>query len=427
MKKNIICLLLTLFFMVSAKDDMKVVVSAQQMSKTKIAFVVIGKVNKEFTNCLKKYLEMTGQFDLKLMRKRSVSKESEIRTLFEEGCCMALFISQGRRSYSWRLYDTIESHMIDGKKFLCSHKSPRESAQNIADFIWESMMGRFGSFSSKIAFCRQKIEKKGGKDRVYKQILLSDIDGAHEKILIDLPTVSFAPRWNQNPEVPVLFYSENTLSNVRLMMSNMFGKRRVVCSFDGLNMQPAFSEDGNEIVFCLSKDGSSQLYRSYSSGGARKYIRLTHNKGNNFAPCFINKKTIVFVSDYKTKSPQLYLMDIKTQKITPITSKGYNACPSYSQAKNQIVYSKMISGKMQLFVYDCSSGKHTQITTGTRFSNEEPTWSPCGNFIVYCANEGFNGRIVRLNMATKKKRNITPKHWNCSYPSWSPVYSSWLQ
>ena len=53
------------------------------------------------------------------------------------------------------------------------------------------------------------------------------------------------------PDVPVLFYSENTLSNSRLMMSNMFGKRRVVCSFDGLNMQPAFSEDGNEIVFCL--------------------------------------------------------------------------------------------------------------------------------------------------------------------------------
>jgi TolB protein len=317
--------------------------------------------------------------------------------------------------------------MIDGKKFLAAHKAPRDAAQNVADFIWGAMMGRLGSFSSKIAYCRQKIEKKRGKDRVYKQILLSEIDGSNERILIDLPTVSFAPRWNQNPEVPVLFYSENTLSNVRLMMSNMFGKRRVVCSFDGLNMQPAFSEDGNEIVFCLSKDGSSQLYRSYLSGGGRKYIRLTHNKSNNFAPCFVDKKTIVFVSDYKTRSPQIYFMDIKTQEITPITSKGYNACPSYCKAKNQIVYSKMMSGKMQLFVYDCASKKHEQVTKGSTFSNEEPTWSPCGNFIAYCANEGFNGRIARLNMVTKRKSYITPKSWNCSYPSWSPVYSSWLQ
>jgi Tol biopolymer transport system component len=192
-------------------------------------------------------------------------------------------------------------------------------------------------------------------------------------------------------------------------------------------MQPAFSEDGKEIVFCLSKDGSAQLYRSYISDQERKYVRLTHNEGNNFAPCFIDKKRIVFVSDYTTLNPQIYFMNIDTQEITPITTKGYNACPSYSKARNQIVYSKMISGSMQLFLYDCSSKKHEQITKEQAYSNEEPSWSPCGNFIVYCANEGFNGRIVRYNVVTKESIFLTPKSWNCSYPSWSPVYNAWLE
>jgi len=427
MKKNMIGFLIVLFFKsIIGEDEMRVVVNAQQVEKMSIAFVIIDRVDNEFVTNLKKYLEMTGQYNLKLIRKRGVTKESEIKMLFDQGCSMALFISQDRKNYSWRLYDTIESHMIEGKKFLGAHKSIQEAAQNVADYIWQTMMGNYGSFSSKIAFCRQKIEKKHGKDRFYKQILLADIDGSHE-LLIDLPTISFAPRWNQNPEVPVLFYSENTVSNVRLMMSNMYGKRRVVCSFDGLNMQPAFSDDGNEIVFCLSKDGSTQLYRSYISGESRKYIRLTHNKGNNFAPCFVDKETIVFVSDYKANSPQLYFMNIKTQEITPITTKGYNVCPCYSKVKHQIVYSKMVAGKMQLFIYDCKSKKDEQITSGSIFSNEEPSWSPCGNFIVYCANQEFNGRIVCLNMATKETKYITPKNWNCSYPSWSPVYTSWLE
>ena len=426
MKKYMLCALLVSVMAVCEEEDMRVVVSAQQLSQTKIALVLVGKVDREFSDCLKADLQMTGQCDVVVIRKKTVTKESEIRMIFEEGCYMALFISQYEWGYSWRLYDTIEAHMIDGKKFLCSHKSTRDSAHNIADFVWTAMMGQRGSFSSKIAYCRQKLDKKWGKNKVYKQILCSEIDGSNETMLIDLPTVSLAPRWNMDVNVPVLFYSENTLSNVRLMMSNMFGKRRVVCSFDGLNMQPAFSDDGKEIVFCLSKDGSTQLYRSYIVDNERKYIRLTHNESNNFAPCFIDKTTIVFVSDHKTKNPQLYFMNILTQEITPITKEGYNACPSYHKMRNQIVYSRMVAGKMQLFLYDCGSKKHEQLTSGGS-SNEEPSWSPCGNFIVYCANEGLNGRIVRLNMVNKSTIYLTPKSWNCSYPSWSPVYNAWLE
>jgi len=427
MKKYTLFILLFTFLRVHSDADVHVVVSAQQNEKTRMALVSVGRVNKEFIKVLKRDLELTGQYEVDLIKRKKVSKESEIQMLFEQGDCMALFISQYKWGYAWRLYDTIESHMIDGRKFMCEDKKPREAAHNIADFVWSVMMGQPGSFSSKIAFCRQMRERKRGKDRVRKQILLAEPDGSNESILIDLPTVSLAPRWNTNRDVPVLFYSENTRSNVRLMMANMFGKRRVVCSFDGLNMQPAFSENGREIVFCLSKDGSSQLYRSYLSKGERKYVRLTHNKSNNFAPCFIDNKTIVFVSDYKTRSPQLYFMDIRTQEMTPITKTGYNACPSYNKVRNQIVYSKMISGRMQLYVYDCASGKHQKITSGNTYSNEEPSWSPCGNFIVYCANKGLNGRIVRLNMVTKERVFLTPESWNCSYPAWSPVYNAWLE
>jgi TolB protein len=425
MKKYILCALFVPALAVGEDGDVHVVVSAQQHAQTPVALVLVGKVNKEFVACLKADLEMTGQCKVEISRKKEVTKESEIRMMFEQGSYMALFISQYEWGYSWRLYDTMDAHMLDGKKFLCSHKPVRESAHNIADFVWPVMMGQPGSFSSQIAYCRQNKIKE--KNKVYKQILLSEIDGSNERLLIDLPTVSLAPRWNMDITVPVLFYSENTLSNVRLMMANMFGKRRVVCSFDGLNMQPAFSEDGKEIVFCLSKDGSTQLYRSYLVDGEQKYSRLTHNEANNFAPCFIDQKNIVFVSDYQGKKPQLYSMNIETQEITAITQEGYNACPCYNKIRNQIVYSKMVSGKMQLFLYDCALKKHEQLTSGGSCSNEEPSWSPCGNFIVYCSNEGLNGRIVRLNMITKSKIFLTPKSWNCSYPSWSPVYSSWLE
>jgi TolB protein len=323
------------------------------------------------------------------------------------------------------VYDTQQAKMIAGKRYEKKGDVVRGWGHDLADAIWPTCMGSQSSFSSKIAYCVQKWVTVGTREKVQKHIYIADSDGSYAQPLVTLPTVCLAPRWNKDPHAPILFYSENTVSNVRLAMTNMFKKRQIICSFDGLNMLPAFSPNGKHIVFCLSKDGSSQLYHTFVRHGKRVYERLTDNEGQNISPCFTDNNHVMFVSDYKTLRPQIYQMNITTKEIIRITDGGYCACPDYCRANNKLLYSKMIDGAMQIFIYDFDEQVHTQLTKGSE-SKEEGCWSACGNFIMFAAKQGLNSRIARFNLITGKMQYITSASQNCSYPAWSPVYDSFI-
>lgn len=431
--------------LVDQREQVHVEVQAKKTKKVSIGIVMLGKHDTDLDRCaqrLQKDLEWSGQCSVLLTQKAELKHAKDLTRLFDDQVVVAIVLSKSGSAYTWRLYDVGFSQMIAGKKLENnSSLSVTMIAHTIADEIWPELFQQAGSFRSKIAYSKQIWRMKYGKEKPYKQIWVADFDGTNPQLFIDAPTVSFAPRWNNDPSCPLLFYSENTLSNVQLVMSNMFGKRRIVCSFDGLNMQPTFSDDGKKVVFCLSKDGSSQLYVSYidTISKQRKFDRLTYNSGNNIAPCFVDKTHVAFVSDYKTHKPQIFMLDIKTKIVTQVTDGGYCACPSYSSVAQRLVYSKMIGGAMELFVYDLKTGLHRQLTASCKDpqytgkplaiiagSKEEGTWSPCGNYIVFGLNQGSKSRIAQLHIPTNTVRYLTSEQDHCTYPDCSPIYQDFL-
>lgn len=428
-QKNIIISFMFFFFFFAFQNnasDMHITVQAHQTQKTMLGLVFVGDVNEDnkvLVERLKKDLEHSGQCLVSLKYVEKIKKTIDLKSELPTDVFVTIFISFAHHEYTWRLYDLISLEMIVGKKVKTLDRSPIVLAHVIADQVWPQLMGHSGSFGSKIAYCKQIWKKRYGKEKPLKEIWIADFDGSNAKVFVDDPTVCIAPRWGGQSDCPLLFYSENTLSNVQLVMSNMFKKRQVVCCFDGLNMQPTFSHNGKEVVFCLSKDGSSQLYHSYVHGLSKQRMcdRLTFNDGNNIAPCFIDEDRVAFVSDFETHKPQIYIMNVTNQKIERVTDGGYCACPSYCPVSNKLVYSKMIDKGMQLFEYDCATKKHTQLTKGPG-SKEEPTWSACGNYIVFGMNEGFGSRIAQLNLITGKLHYLTSEKDHCTYPSCSPVY-----
>lgn len=431
MKKNrrfIWCLFVAFGFYVHPQEEsIHIAVSAIQHEKISILLGTIGNVSAELHEIITTIasdFQMTEQCSVTVQNFSSLQKKSQIKDLFAKKYYMAIFIMQDKNGLSWRLYDTYNAEMLAGKKYDKKGIIVRGWAHNMADQIWQDFMGTKSCFSSKIAYCKQIWVKNNGRDKVYKHIYIADADGKNSRVLVDIPTVCLAPRWGNQPADPIIFYSENTLSNVRLVMANMFGKRKTICSFDGLNMLPAFSDDNKNIVFCLSKDGSSQLYHScIDIEKKRVFNRMTKNNADNFSPCFINDTTIVFVSDCNAASkPQIYSMDMISLHMTPITTEGYCACPAYCKANNKLLYSKMVGKCMQIFLYDCATKIHEQLTTGPE-SKEEGSWSACGNFIIFAARSHGNSRIARYNLLTGKMHYITPKSENCTYPAWSPVHT----
>ena len=429
--KKFIIVIFSLFFANIQASDLQVAVQIKQYQKVPLGLAVVGKADsatKVMIDRLQKDLQYSGQCQVVTKSISSMKRKGDVAKHFSPDTCLAVFIIKEEGEYTWRLYDLLSSEMVAGKKVsMDDSKTSTRIAHEIADQLWPVLMNTPSSFQSKIAYCKQIWKKKNGRDKPFKQIWVADFDGSNPKLFIDVPTVSIAPRWSQQENCPLLFYSENTLSNVQLVMSNMFGKRKVVCCCDGLNMQPTFSPTAQEVIFCLSKDGSSQLYHSYinAMNKQRVFERLTDNDGNNLAPCFIDGNHVAFVSDFETRKPQLYIMNVATQQTERITDGGYCACPTYCKVNNKLVYSKMIDGVMQLFEYDCNTKQHRQLTKGPG-SKEESTCSACGNYILFGMNEGLSSRIAQLNTATGKVRYITPENQHCTYPACSPVYDKQL-
>ncbi len=281
-------------------------------------------------------------------------------------------------------------------------------------------------FSTKIAFAQTT---KGPKNKSIKHIYVADYDGSHKELLIDTPTINVAPRWNADQNNPLLFYSEYTNTNVRLMVSDIQKRRKPVTNADGVTMLPAFTKNGKKVVYCSSRgDGNCQLY-FYKKGKLRR-VAFKDKKtgkslldGNNISPTIsADGKTIYFCSDFQTGRPQIYAYHIRNRKLERLTTGGYCASPNYSEKRNAIAYAKIVSGTMQLFIYDLAHKTHTQITHDSG-NKEECSWSPCGNYLVFSVENRDKSRIAMHNLLTKKRSYLTAQSSYCCYPAWSSYYA----
>ncbi len=374
----------------------------------------------DFAQVLKNDFSFSGQFQVELQTFKKAPSKKEIKSFFTKGYMLAVFVNSANNdsAIEWRIYDTMQANMVQGKKYKKRGSELRGWAHNCADAMWPLLTGQQSFFSSKIAFCKEAKTKTGA---LVRNICVADYDGSNQHVLVDMPTVNIAPRWNGDTNKPLLFYSEYTNTNVRLMTVDMNKKRTVASDFDGINMLPAFSQDGKAVVYCASRgDGSCQLYW-YQKG---KLQRLTHNNGNNVSPTFANNDQYVyFCSDYQTGNPQIYRGDMRNGGIKRITKGGYCTSPRYCAQRQQLVYTKMVHGTMQVYIYDCNKKTYSQLTTDVG-NKHECAWSPCGNYLMFSIERRGKSRLALLNLLTNSRQYVTGGNDNCTYPAWSPCYST---
>ena len=372
---------------------------------------------------LKKDLMFSHQFEVTIKSFATNPSKKELAQLAKEGAILAIFLSSSSHGVEWRLYDTVSATMMVGKKYKKVGDEQRIWAHGIADALWPSLTGQPGFFSTRIAYTKVINEKKR-----HKYICVADYDGTCMQQLVDTPTINVAPRWNNDHKRPLIFYSDFTNTNVRMMVTD-FGKHRTVASnFDGVNMIPAFSRDGKKLVYCLSRgDGSCQLYYCTKDESTHKSIfkKITHNEGNNVSPSLNDDGSIVFFcSDFEAKKPQLYAYDIKHDVLQRLTHDGYCTSPRYSSNANKVAYSKMVDGVLQIFIYDIATQAHTQLTNDAG-DKEECSWSPCGTRVLYSVQqEGKPSRIAMMSLLFNDVHYLSAASDDCTYPDWSPVYDT---
>ena len=407
-------------------------VGAKKHEAMPIVLGVFGKHHDQFEKLilqLSKDLEFSKQFQVQLVKSSDdVLKKEFLQNLANKNIPFAIFIndisnqSNEGVQFEWRLYDLYDLKMMIGKK-ITYQGNINFVAHMIANLVWPKLMGCDGYFNSMIVACKKERDHDRRVQYIYG---FHFTNGTSDKQkVVSTSTINFAPRWH--PRKKILYYSQHTPHNVRLMAIDQHGRKQIVTNFEGLNLTPAISQNG-QIIVSLSSGGCEKLYQyEYDAiNKLNKFMAITDCRMHSISPSFIDEENVVFCAiDSKSKLPRITIMNIANRTATFLTGKEFCVSPDYCKKNNKIAYCKRIKGYQQLFCYDLNSKKHEQLTFSAG-DKDECSWSPCGNYIVFTEDGGKHSRIAIWSMLSSSLIYLSPKGESWCFPSWSPCYDDHL-
>lgn len=396
----------------------------QAYDPIKCLILCIGhdKEVEEIAQTIKYDLEFTDQLSVELKTAPHDLNKKDVKKLLKQDISLYLSLKKQKERITILVKDTSSHDTLFTKSYSYPSTQLVLSGHHISNELIPKLTHEQSVCMSTFAYCKQLSQKQ-------KVICVSDYAHKVEKILSAGQTLNVAPSFHSC--APLLFYSQLTQTRSHLKAFNLSDKsQQIICSYDGLNMQPTFSGDGTQAVLCMSaKRGNCELYlfdkEFCKKQGKRVFQQLTNNGGTNTNPCLLPNGNVIFCSDFQTGGPQLYYLDITKKSIKRLTRNGsYCAAPHYSQKHHAIVYTRAQNGIFQLFKLDLTSGKDEPLTTQAG-DKLDPCWSPCGSYVAFTydfknPDSGKNiPQIAIYNLKSKKIRFVTKGDQPKSFPAWT--------
>ncbi len=184
---------------------------------------------------------------------------------------------------------------------------------------------------------------------------------------------------------------------------------------------PAWSPDGDKIVYSSSKGGTANIWIMNSDGSDKK--RMTE-KGGQFPSFSADGNKVVFVSYRENASGDLYTLDISSGKENRITSdKNIKLYPSFMNVDSRIIYSSIendtnkngtldLQDRSKIRYIDTKNSLSYPLTKNSD-SSFKAKWLPVlttrdyGGIIIYTDITGEN-----INLNIIPETGIIPKKLN---------------
>lgn len=290
----------------------------------------------------------------------------------------------------------------------------RMEVHGMADEIERWITGVRGMSRSRVLFVR-------GSD-----VWVVDSDGANQRQLTR-GALTMSPAWHPNGKL--IAYSRYGAAGTRIELHDLeTGARRVVrATPEGLNITPAFSPDGQQLLWATNREGGTEIV-SASLANLASARRVTVGRGtDNTSPSFSpDGRRIAFMSG-RAGQPEVYISDsdgTNVQLLTEFTLGGtsYRASPAWSPDGRLIAY-QATAGGFQIMVLNLRDRAVKQLTS--EGVNEDPSWAPDGRHLVFTSSRSGVKQLWVIDSESGRLRQLTHAA-GARLADWSPYLAPTL-
>ncbi|WP_439135522.1 Tol-Pal system beta propeller repeat protein TolB [Pseudomaricurvus sp.] len=317
----------------------------------------------------------------------------------------------GGYSLDYELFDVLSQKKVLQRNVSGGPESLRDLAHAVSDAVYEAVTGIRGAFSTKMIY----VEAFGNTKF---RLMLSDADGAREKLLLESKQPIMSPVWSPDgKQVAYVSFETGRPAIFRQVIAT--GERQQLTNFKGLNGAPAWSPDGKKLALVLSKDGNPEVYTLDIASG--QFTRVTKHFSIDTEPSWMKDgKSLTFTSDRGGK-PQIYQVTLASGRIERLTFEGdYNARARVSPDGKTLVMVHRQNGVFHIATQDITSGD-IRILTETHL-DESPSIAPNGAMLMYATKYQGKGILAAVSLDAGVKFRLPSKEGDVREPSWSPYY-----
>ncbi len=319
------------------------------------------------------------------------------------------------RQAARKLTSTLKSDLIFYGFFSVFDSTTRDTGPDKLDYRVDSQMERHGKTSLTVIL---KLMDLSSNSMLMGRKYLGTIKDLRK----------MAHRFSN--EIVMTITGRPGLSLSRLLFVSRQAKKSEVFSadFDGMNirqetwqksivMSPRYSPDGRFITFTSFRSGRPCLYLKNLKTG--KITRLTSYRGLNMSPAWAPSGKRLAVTLSRGGSPDIYIIGLNGRILKRLTrGPGINCSPSFSPDGRKLVFVSDRNGSPQLFIMDLGSGKTRRLTFSGSY-NTDPQWSPAGDRITYVSRLGGRFQVFTISPDGGNPAQLTFEA-NNENPSWSP-------
>jgi TolB protein len=320
-----------------------------------------------------------------------------------------------RYEITFELYNVLTRQRLLGYQFNANKAGLRIASHQVADMVFEKILGIRGAFATRIAY----IAVLGSLPHRDYRLIVADADGENPHVVMQSNEPLMSPAWSPDGQSLAYVSFENRLPSVYIQLLRT-GERRRVSDHAGVNQAPAWSPDGRKLALTLStRDGNLDVY--VMDLATLALTRITDDPGIDTEPQWSKDGQSLYFTSDRAGGPQIYKVGIQAgDKPRRLTFQGsYNARPRISPDESQLAFVTQEDGAYRIATMDLRGRGDVQVLTKGRF-DVSPSFAPNGAEIIYASRDRGRGVLALVSADGRVQERLVSSEGELQEPAWAP-------